>query len=742
MSSNTTQGIISLFNSLPEKGKPHTASSTIEISEFLNAIKFGKWKSTIEPIRNEIDKEKRSQLKRSLPSVTISGTFAERKQDQLIQHSGYIAIDVDNNNDSSALQKDPYVYALFASVSGLGFCAIFKIDAEKHKESFNWLRNYLFNTYGYVVDPAPSNVASLRYVSFDPNIFINEKAKKAKALIEKPQRQKSLPVVMGDDAFAELIREAYTRGINITDTYEDYRNVAFAIANGFGETGRQFFHSLAGVSAKYNSKHADKQFDIALADKGSKKITIGTLYHALKSAGLQIKNDNQKALTIATLAKKSQRTPEAVEIQLVQHHGLNANEAHNLVKEVFERSDITLQTVSNDPEKLIESMVEFIGQNYNFKKNLITGKIENNGTEMEEEDFNTAYLKLRSVFNNTAVTFDLMMRIIISRFTPQYNPIVKYIDENRHRNTSGNIDALIKHFNTTTIQAPLFIRKWMLGIVGLINGEPCRLILCLCGSQENGKTEFFRRLLPSRLKPFYSESKLDRDKDDEILMCQKLIVMDDEMGGKSKSDEKKLKELSSKDVFSLRAPYGKHNQDFKRLAAICGTSNEIDVLTDATGNTRILPIEVISRDFEMFDSIDKDELFMEVVRAYESGERFNLTREESAELQSLTSKFEATPYERELILQHLTIPDREADTEFMSSTEIKNYIELQSTKQQIKNMKRFSIELRKIFGESKVIRLGGFTMRKYAVCKLSQNSTPYQSIIIKPTPQEEPDLPF
>ena len=736
--SNNTTGLISLYNSLPEKGKPHTSSENLSIADFLNAVKFGKWRTIIEPIRSEQDKEKRSALKRSLPSVTISGTFIERKQDLLQQHSGYIAIDVDNNNDSSALINDPYVYALFTSVSGLGFCAVFKIDGTKHKESFNWLRNYLFNTYGYVVDPAPSNVASLRYVSFDANLYLNEKAKQSKVQVEKQQKLKSLPVVMGDDAFAELVREATQRGINITDTYEDYRNVAFAIANGFGETGRTYFHALAGVSAKYNSKHADKQFDIALADKGSKKITIGSLYHALKNAGLQIKNNNQKALTLATLAKKSQRSPEAVEIQLIQHHGLNPNEAHNLVKEVFERSDITINSVSNDPEKLIESMVEFISQNYNFKKNLITGKIENNGTEMEDEDFNTAYLKLRSVFNNTSVTFDLMMRIIISRFTPHYNPIIKYIEENRHRNTSGNIDALIRHFNTTTTQAPLFIRKWLLGVVGLIHGEPCRLILCLCGSQENGKTEFFRRLLPSRLKPFYSESKLDRDKDDEILMCQKLIVMDDEMGGKSKSDEKKLKELSSKDVFSLRAPYGKHNQDFKRLAAICGTSNELDVLTDATGNTRILPIEVISRDFELFDAIDKDELFMEVVRAYENGERFNLNKEESAELQTLTSKFEATPYERELILQYLTIPLRESSAEYMSATEIKNYIEQQSMKQQIKNMKRFGIELKKIFGESRSIKVNGVAMRKYAVSRLSQPVQLPSSQI----QEVEDDLPF
>jgi len=43
-------------------------------------------------------------------------------------------------------------------------------------------------------------------------------------------------------------------------------------------------------------------------------------------------------------------------------------------------------------------------------------------------------------------------------------------------------------------------------------------------------------------------------KDDELLMSQKLIIMD-EMSGKNKTDQKRFKDLTSKHTFSLRAPY-------------------------------------------------------------------------------------------------------------------------------------------------------------------------------------------
>jgi hypothetical protein len=701
------------------KGTPHLSKENISIIDFLNKVKYGEWKNNIQPIREQPNKEIRTKLKTSLGGITISGTFIERKEANLIAHSGFIGIDIDNNNNYQSLIDDPYVYSIFTSVSGLGFCAIFKIEPSKHKESFNWIRNYLFNTYGFVADEAPKNVASLRYVSYDPDLYLNEKSKKCKFLVEKKITNRALPVILSEDKFSQLVKEAINKGLNITDTYDDYMKVAFAIANGFGELGRNNFHALAQMSMKYDSVSAEKQYNIALQDKGSKKITIGYLYWVFKNNGLVFKNEDQHSVTAAVLAKKNKRSKEATISQLEQLNGLSHEQAEQLVHEVYNRDDISPATISGDTEKLIENVAQFIQQNYNIKKNIITAIYENNGSIFTKEAFNTCYLKTKMLFNTKEITSDLIEKIIMSEFTPQYSPIMEYIDSNRYRNTSGNLDSLARTINTHTNNHIAFVRKWFIGMIALIHGHPCRLVLTLVGGQNTGKTEFFRRLLPSKLKQYYAESKLDAGKDDDILMCQKLVVMDDEMGGKSKADEKRLKELTSKQIFSLRAPYAKHNEDFKRLAILCGTSNETDIISDPTGNTRILPINVISINHDAYNSIDKDELFMEAVRAYESGERFEMTKDELIDLDSVSKEFETTPYERELLLQYLMPPEGIFNREWMSTTEIKNYIEQQSSKQQIRNLKKLGIELRKLFGEAKSIRINGFPVKKYAVSKLS-----------------------
>ncbi len=693
---------------------PHIASGTMEMMEFLQAVKFGKWKSIVEPVRNETDKHIRDGMKKRLVSVTVSGYFEnQREQSMCTEHSGFIAIDIDKNTNKQLLNSDPYVFALFSSVSGLGFVPVFKIQKDKHKESFNWIRAYLFNTYGLVCDPAPQNVASLRYVSYDPDTIINENAKTAKTLTEKPKAAKNLPLIISNDQFSQLIAEVCQRGISLCESYEEYRDIAFSLANGQGENGRAFFHNLASISSKYDYAHADKQYDIALQDKGSKKITIGTLYHYIKAAGVEVKSQNKQAVAIATMAKKSNRSKDGVTASIVQLTGASQQTAEQLVDEVFNRSDINIESVSKDPEKLIENICTFIAQNYSLKKNLITGIVENSGNPLTKESFNTMYLKIRSVFNSTSVSFDLIERIVLSEFTPIFNPIQDYIDKHRHLKTTGNIDKLIASIETPTPNYKIFVRRWLIGIAAAANGLPVRYVLALCGGQHSGKTEWFRRLLPGPLKRYYAESKLDAGKDDDILMCQKLIVMDDELGGKSKKDEKRFKELTSKDWFSLRVPYGRYNEDFKRLAILCGTSNPTDIMSDPTGNTRYLPVEVISINKDLYNSIDKNELFMEIIRAYESGEEWQLSKNEMADLMSTSADFEEIPFERELINTHFENNGYGSPLN-LSATEIKDYIELHS-KQKITNMKRFGIELKKVFGKSKPVKINNQPSYKYQV---------------------------
>lgn len=712
---------ISLFKSFPQKGQSHKSDETILLVDFLNSVKYGKWKIQVENIRTEENKAIRDKLKTKLLSVTISGTFIERKEENLVEHSGFICIDIDYFTDKTALLEDPYTYALFKSASGGGLAVIVKINPEKHKESYKWIRNYYFQSFGIVVDRAPSNPASLRFASFDPELFLNEKSKIAKAAIAKPKKTHSLPVVIPGDMVGEMITECVNLGHNIAPDYDNYYKLAFAIAEGFGENGRQWFHALCSVSEKYDSRHAEKQYDIAI--KGNKQgITVGTLYWMLKQVGIHVPVIDNKPLQIAAMAKKSGRDKEAVKQQLTEINGLDPAQASSLVDEVFKRDDISIKSASGDTDELIQAFFEWMQQNHPMRVNSITRIIEESSTEVRRERINSIYLRARMFFNTKDITKDLCESYIFSDFISEYNPITEYIERNLHRRSSGNIANLAKCIRSSTPMKEVFVRKWILSLIAAYEGHPVRSVLALCGGQNTGKTEWFRRLLPGGLRKYYAESKLDAGKDDDILMCQKLIVMDDEMGGKSKQDEKRFKELTSKNIFSLRAPYARSNEDFKRLAVLCGTSNDHEVINDPTGNTRILPINVISLDHELYNSIDKDELFMEAYRAFQDGEEWQLNNEELKLLDSLSNDFESVPFERELLYKFFSPPMPGKYSEWLTATEIKDVIE-SNTKQKILSMKRFGIELRGYLGDPKSKKIGGKPLYRYEVVRFATTSS-------------------
>lgn len=720
---------ISIFSSL----NTINPIGNITIKEFLNAVKSGEWKNESEMVRNEPNEEIQKKLKVKTPAVTISGIFSKKKESCLIKHSGCISIDVDDFVDRSKLINDKYTFALFSSVSNTGIAIIVRIDASKHKESFRWLQNYYFKEYGIVIDPAPSNPVSTRLVSYDPNLYINEKSEISKTLSDKPIKIKSLPIIIPQDKVNEMIKDVVSRGINIAEDYHSYITLGFALASGFGEDGRAYFHALAGVSDKYNQQHTDKQYTISIK-RPNKGISVGTFFWMLKNAGIEIpRNPKYEAAIRATvMQKKANLSPESTIKFLKEIHGYNDEDATTITKEVFTRNDISLTTIAADPEKLIQSLVSWLDINHPLKKNTLTGKIEDNKAhELSKEDFNTIYLHARACFNTPNVSFELFERIIFSNFTSTYHPLLKYIDDHSHLSPSGNIDRLIASIKTPTPNADIFIRKWLLSIPAAIKGEPIRLVLSLVGKQKTGKTSFFRRLLPDSLKKYYGESKFISGKDDELLMTQKLILMDDELSGKSKIDERRFKELTSKDIFSIRAPYDRINRDYKRLAVLCGTSNELQIINDSTGNTRILPIEVESIDFHAYNSIDKDELFMEAVNASNEGQQWDLTSNEVDKLAETSHDYEDIPFERELILKHFTTADNAEGNGFvqeLSATEIKNHIELYS-KQQIKSMRKFGIELRKILGERKSKLLSGKVIKVYsAVCLDNHQEQSYRKV--------------
>jgi predicted P-loop ATPase len=320
----------------------------------------------------------------------------------------------------------------------------------------------------------------------------------------------------------------------------------------------------------------------------------------------------------------------------------------------------------------------------------------------------------------------------LSDNTNDFNPLMDFFNSYIERTPTGVIDELWSCFNTTDNQhLAYFGKKWLVGLISSIHGTHSPLMLILCGEVQNtGKTEAFRRMLPDELRAYYAESKLDAGKDDEILMTQKILIVDDEMGGKSKAESKRLKDLTSKQTFSLREPYGRNNVDLNRLAVLGGTTNDLAVLNDPTGNRRLLPSEIISINHAKYNSIDKIDLIMEAYHLYKSGFVWQLSKHDIERLNSNTAQFEDHSLERELLQKYLLMPQHFPNhiAQEMTATDVKIYIELRSNQRM--QLKKIGTELKSIGYESKHKKINGKTQQIYLV--IAENIGEYSNISNNP----------
>lgn len=695
--------MISYFEKVKEKdAKP---KMNLSIMEFFDGIKNGRWQDEVLDVR--IGKREKS----SLPAVTPSGQFSIKNDKSIQSHSGFICIDVDQkdqicNVSYDAIKQDEYTFALHESTSGNGGKAIYvRIVSDKHKEAFLGLQKYYLDNYGIVIDKMCSNLSRLRFVSYDPDLFINEKAKVFKSYLPKKEVQQiSIKTLVVKSDFDEMVNQA--RNLNLFDDYGDYIKLAFALSSEFGINGKDYFHTLCASSSKYNYDKAQKDYEIA-CKRQETGITIKFVYWMFKNAGIALQSEQTKIIkSVVKLADN----PEVVLREM------NIHDKDGLVEKLKE------QNKGNQEKTEIDEIIDLI-KIEKVRFNEITRNFEFNGEEMNDRLLAKFYTKVWQKIDDS-ISKDKIFTLIQNRDNSEsFNPIHDFFNKYKHLKPTGNFEALKKCFvyianvvhedglYQLSDYLDVFLKKWLLGIIGSAYGTYSLMILVLTGEQGIRKTEFFRNLLPEELRKFYAESNLDEGKDSEILMTKKILIIDDEFGGKSKKDATKLKRLSSQQTFSIRMPYGKVAEDLKRLAVLGGTSNENEVINDPTGNRRIIPINLVSFDFEAYKKIDKRDLFIELYHEWLADKNgWFLTKDEIKALNDSTIPNTEVMSEAELINKHLSVDPYGR----LTNTEIKLHLE-QKYPSFRTTTKRLGAALKMCGFESELLKRDGKTSRYYRV---------------------------
>lgn len=663
----------------------------LDLIECLEQTRDGKWEDLVLECRLIKDKKQRDLFKDTMPRITFSGKFNVRADKSLDEHSGVINMDFDGLENISAIRKkiqeDKYIFAVFVSTSGNGLRVLFRIEPDKQREAFLAISKYMYDNYELVADPAGGALSRSFIVSFDPFLYLNpnyEKVPIYNKYIKETPIKKIANFVHTEGDFGEIVKQIVARRVNICETYADYLKVCFAISEQFGEAGRQDFHAVAQFSQKYNFKKSDKQYDYCLKARGSgERVNISTFYYLAKVNNINIVTEQTKIIVRNT--KNGKRAGLKKEQIIENLKKFNNIENSQLVVDALYDSNTEYM---DEEESILEQLEMFISNNYSLLMNDVTGFLEDKGKRLTQSDLNSVFISAKKMI--TKLDYPLMMRLLKSDFIPSYNPFFDFFESDGipvqlpaipipldKEPDCPLIDKLAKSIvNDNPSYTLFFVRKWIVSIISSAHKVHSPLLLCLLGGQNTGKTEWFRRLLPAELRDYYAESKLDKEKDDEILMTENLVIMDDELGGKSKSDNLKLKNLTSKQYFSLRRPYADHNEKILRLAVLCGTSNSKKILTDSTGNRRIIPIEVLNIDKELYNSIDKKELFLEAFRLYKEGFDWRITQADISFLNKDQEDYQMEVAENELILRYFAPEDNPNSTaRRFSTTDIKVELE-------------------------------------------------------------------
>jgi predicted P-loop ATPase len=351
--------------------------------------------------------------------------------------------------------------------------------------------------------------------------------------------------------------------------------------------------------------------------------------------------------------------------------GISAEESTKVVNEIVAK-DIKFKS-----ENVSADIAAFI-RTFDLRKNVVTRKIELNGRAIDDSDINSIFLDCKAVFKEA--TKDLVTSIIFSNRIDSYNPLHEFFEDELHtEDECPNLTHLLNSVITDTPNADKWICKWLVSVVASAYGNHSPLVLIFSGEKQGtGKTHWFRYLLPKQLRYLFAESKMDAGKDDEILMCLKLIILDDEYGGKSKKEEKRLKELTSKEFINVREPYGRVSLDLRRLAVFCGTSNETQILNDPTGNRRQIPIHILGIDQNEYNKCDKVALWREIYAMYRNGWDYTVLRQDIEELNESTSAFKHSTPEEDLIYKKLSPGSTSNYGEWMSLTDIQQFLMLET----------------------------------------------------------------
>lgn len=640
--------------------------NTVPIEQIVTEIKEGTYKSQILYLRKSLEQGKMEpyeKAKKSLLAFTPSATFkGGRKLDYLQNYNQIIVLDIDKVEKNKLAEiklkatELSTTFVAFISPSNNGLKLFIKVSTnqDEHKNTYNIVKEFYEKELEIEIDKSGKDITRLCFYSYDPEIYFNPNAEVFSCyseqnchfeLVEKSNSVSHPELVSG----SHNTNKSNISNLNTTDLLYDHCVRFTKQKMDYIEGNRNnFVHQLACNLNRKGIRYAEA-LGFILSDYNYNEIEV---MNAVKSA---YNNTHEFG------KDKEYKTPKTKETTKPKSSATNEEE------------------VDDDEEKpaAIERLEMFLNKRYNFRYNIVTGKLEYKKVRNQMYKPITDFVEnsiLREVLKaKVKCSIQGLRYLLLSDYVEQFDPFKDYFSTLPEINQE--VDYITELANTiTTTNQELWLecfKKWFVAMVACVTNEKVvnQTVIVFSGKQGIGKTTWMEKLVPKPLKDYLFSGTINpNNKDTLIHLAECMLINLDELENLNKTEIGSLKEIITKSHIRMRKAYGHNNETLPRRASFAGSVNTAQFLNDTTGSRRFLCFEV--EHIEYHHNVNLDYCYKQALHLIDQGFRYWFNNEEIKNINQNNEQYQIKTPEEELLLTWFEKADRETATAFLNTTQI------------------------------------------------------------------------
>ena len=585
-----------------------------------------------------------------IPSVLLEGgrTYAHVKG-----FTGFIMVDIDGIPPErfaailTLVKEDIHSFLVYITISGCGIRVISHVEGGVTKANYRmvweWVNDHYARLCGVEIDGQCKNATRMSVLCHDPEALLRPEASSFHTSgmkpREKPKRGTAVTVT-AERAYKIIRAQLEEEGIAYAPgSYNDY-------------VSRCFYHTN-----RYGVPQADAE---AWALRTFPDYPRERLLPIIKSCYSLTMEFNTVPLPRSVRKKEKEND-------------------------------------SSHKKATVEEMEEFINGYMKFRMNMLTHQIETQLIADAYTDRPEAsachWQRLTDHIENSlwcamqhhgmAVNLNELHTLLGSDFVKEYHPLKEYLDGlppwDGETDYIGRLAAMVhvkesphsplqqdksrerNDLSETPVRFADILKRWMVSMIAAALNETVvnQVILTLIGRQGSYKTSFMQHILPPVLSEYYTtKSNSSRmTKDDLFTMTENLVINLEEIDTMPPSELNQLKAMVTQRYVDERRAYGRNKVHLPHVASFVATGNNLQFLTDDTGNRRWLPFEVEDIDSPWEADIPYEGIYSQTYALYQDiNFRYWFTDKEIQQLRGHVQQFEVPRPEYELILTYYRKP--------------------------------------------------------------------------------------